>query len=117
MLYLLVLQFFGPVYEQVQMAGALHSYKGRRDVCSETSIIASQPRSVNDLPEEILLKILSHIGAEDLCLIIAKVCKRWNILAKDVVFWKTLSYHCDDSSDISRIKQVRCIALLEFRVK
>ena len=110
-----MLQFFEPVYELVQMAAALHSYKRRRDVCSETSIIASQPRSLNDLPEEILLKILSHIGPEDLCLIIAKVCERWNILAKDVVLWKTLSYHCDYSSDIRRIKEVRCIALLEFR--
>jgi hypothetical protein len=97
------------------MASALHSYKRRRDVCSETSVIASQPRSINDLPEEILLKIFSHIGPEDLCLIIPKVCERWNILAKDVVFWKTLSYHCYDSSDISRIKEVRCFALLEFR--
>ena len=113
----LCFNIFKPVYELVQMAAALHSYKRRRDVCSETSVIASQPRTLNDLPDEIVLKILSHIGPEDLCLIIAKVCKRWNILAKDVVFWKTLSYHCDDSSDISRIKQVRCIALLEFRIK
>ena len=84
-------------------------------MCSETSVIAGQPSSLNDLPDEIVLKILSHIGPVDLCLIIAKVCKRWNILAKDVL-WKALSYHCDDSSDISRIKEVRCIALLEFRV-
>jgi hypothetical protein len=97
------------------MASALHSYKRRTDVCSETSVITSEPRSLNDLPEEILLKILSHIGPEDLCLIVPKVCERWNILAKDVLLWKTLSYHCNDSSDVSRIKEVRCIALLEFR--
>jgi hypothetical protein len=84
-------------------------------VCSEPSVIASEPRSLNDLPDEMLLKILSHFGPEELCLNIAKVCKRWNVLAKDVVLWKTLSYNCDGSSDISRITEVRCTALLGFR--
>ena len=97
------------------MAAAFHSYKRRRNLWSETSIIASQPTSLNDLPEEILLKILSHIGPEDLCLIIAKVCERWNILAKDVVLWKKISYDCDYSSDIKRIKKVRCIEFVAFR--
>ena len=84
-------------------------------MCSEPSVVASQPRSINDLPEEILLNILSHFGPEDLCLIVAKVCERWNVLAKDVVLWKTLSYRCNRSSDVSRIKEVRCTALLGFR--
>jgi hypothetical protein len=84
-------------------------------VCSEPSVMASEPTSLNVLPEEILLKILSHFGPEDLCLIIAKVCKRWNVLAKDTVLWKTLSYDCDSSSDISRIAEVRHTTLLEFR--
>ena len=82
---------------------------------SETPVIANQPRSLNDFPDEILLQILSHIGPEDLCLKIAKVCERWNYFAKDVVLWKTLSYECDVSSDISRIEKIKCIALLEFR--
>jgi hypothetical protein len=84
-------------------------------VCSETSVMASQPMSLNDLPNEILLKILSRFGPEDLCLIIAKVCERWKVLAKDVVLWKTLSCSCDRSSDISRIAEVRCTKLLGFR--
>ena len=42
---------------------------------------------------------------------IAKVCKHWNVLAKDVVLWKKVSYTCDCSSDISRIKEVRCTTL------
>jgi len=83
-------------------------------MCSEPSVIVSQPRSINDLPEEILLNILSHFGPEDLCLV-AKVCERWNVLAKDVFLWKTLSYECNHSSYISRIKEVRCTALLGFR--
>ena len=84
-------------------------------MCSEPSVIASEPTSLNDLPDEVLLKILSHFGPEDLCLIIGKVCERWNVLAKDVVLWKTLSYSCDDLTDISNIEEVRCTTLLGFR--
>ena len=83
-------------------------------MCSEPSVIASELRSLNDLPNEILLKILSHFGPDDLCLI-AKFCERWNSLAKDVVLWITLSYNCDHS-DISRIDKVRCTTLLGFRI-
>jgi len=111
----LCFNIFEPVFELLQMAAALRSYKRRRNVSSETPVIASQPRSLNDLPDEILLNIFSHFGHEDLCVIIAKVCERWNTLAKDIVPWQTLSYECDVSYDISRIEKVKCIALLEFR--
>ena len=84
-------------------------------MCSKTSVNACEPRSLNDLPDEILLKILSHLGPEDICLIIAKVCKKWNDLAKEKILWKTLSYSCDRSSDISRIAEVRYNTLLVFR--
>jgi len=84
-------------------------------VFSEPSVMASELRSLNGLPEEILLKILSHFGPEDLCLIIAKVCEWWNALAKDMALWKKLSYYCDHSSDISHIKEVRCTKLFWFR--
>jgi hypothetical protein len=56
----------------------------------------------------------SHLGPEDLCLIITKVCEQWRFLAKDVVLCKKLSYECDVSSDI-HIKEVQCTALLGFR--
>ena len=91
------------------------SYQRRKDLCSEPSVMASEPMSLNDLPDEILLKILSQFGPDDLCLITAKVCARWNVLAKDVVLWKTLSYKCNNSSDISHIAKVRCTPLLGFR--
>jgi len=77
--------------------------------------MASDPTSLNDLPDEILLKILSHFGPEVLCFIIAEVCEKWSILAKDMALWKALSYRCDHSSDSSRIKEVRCTALLGLR--
>jgi len=76
-------------------------------VYSEPSVSDRQLKSLNDLPEEILLNIFSYFGPEDLCLNIAKVCERWNVLAKDMALWKTLSYVCDPSSDISHIKEVR----------
>ena len=106
---------FETVYDQLQMASASRSYEMKKDVCSKTSVIACEPRLLNDLPEEILLKILSHFGPEDLCLIIAKVCEKWNVLARDEILWRTLSYSCDRSSDISRIAEVSCTALLGFR--
>jgi len=79
-------------------------------VCSKPFIMAGKPTSINDLPDEILLKILSYVGPEDVYLNIAKVCEWWNVLAKDVVLWKTLSYECDHSSDISRIAEVLTVA-------
>jgi hypothetical protein len=97
------------------MATALLSFWRRKDEFSEPSVIASDLRSLNDFPDEILLKILSHFGPEDLCLVIAKVCERWSALAKDVLLWKTLSYNCDRSSDINRVVEVRCTTLLGFR--
>jgi hypothetical protein len=77
--------------------------------------MASEPTSVKDLPKEILLKIFSHFGPEDLGLKISKVCKKWNVLSKDVVLWRKLCYSCDSSSDISCIAEVRCTALLVCR--
>ena len=84
--------------------------KGR---CLKQSVMASEPTSLNDLPEEILLKILSHFGPEDLCLIIAKVCERWNVLAKDKVLCKKLSYSCDVHS--SPITFSPYVILLDLR--
>jgi len=104
---------FLKLYDQVQMASRLLSHKRRKDMCSKPSVIACKPRSINDLPDEILLHILSHFGPEDLCLI-ARVSERLEFLAKDVLR-KTLSYCCVRSSDISVIKKVRCTALLGFR--
>jgi hypothetical protein len=71
--------------------------------------MAGEPRSINHLPNEVLLKILSHFEPEDLCFIIAEVCDRWNAVSKDVSLWKTQSYSCDDTADISRIVQVKLL--------
>jgi hypothetical protein len=99
----------------VQKTSALIPNWRRKDMCSEPSIMTSEHMSLNDLPEEILLKIMSHFGLEDLCLIIAKVCEKWNNLVEDMILWRKLSYSCDRFSDISNIKEVRCTALLGLR--
>jgi hypothetical protein len=97
--------FLKPVCDQVHMTSALLSNWRREGVSSEPSLITGELRSLNDLPDEILLKILSYFGPEDLCLIIAEVCERWNALSKNMMIWKTLSYRCDNS-DISCIAKV-----------
>jgi len=123
----LCLNIFEPVYDQLQMGSALVSCWRRKDGFSEPTVIACEPRSLNDIPDEILLKIFSYLKPEALWFIINKVCKRWNVLAKDVVLWKTLSYICKGrydrfscvvhvSPDISNIAEVRCTALLGFRL-
>ena len=85
-------------------------------MCSKPTVMASGTMSLNDLPEEILLNIFSYFGAEELSLIIAKVCEWWNIVAKDVSLWKTLSYKCD-ASDRSHIAEVRNWTSLHTEVR
>jgi hypothetical protein len=95
----------------------LLSKSTREEESFEPSTIVSKPRSINDLPNEILLNILSLFGPEDLIFITADVCERWNALSRDVTIWKEACYSCDQNSDISRIEKVRCAALLGFRSK
>jgi hypothetical protein len=97
------------------MSSALLSDWRSEDLLFEPSVMTGEPRSINDFTDKIMLKILSYFGPEDLCLIIAKVCERWNALSKDVTLWKSLSYSCDRTSDISRVVQVRCVTVLGFR--
>ena len=96
------------------MASEFLSRKRRKVVCSKPSLNASEPKSLNELPYEILLKIFSHFGPEDLALTICKVCQRWKDVAEDVTLWKTHSYNCDKYSDIRRVKEVRCTAFWGF---
>jgi hypothetical protein len=62
--------------------------------------------SLSDFPNEILMKIFSYFGPEDLCFIVAKVCERWNALARVAVLWKKLSYKCDRDSELCRVVRV-----------
>jgi hypothetical protein len=94
------------------MASALLSSLRREGVSSEPSAIASEQKSINDLPDEILLKILSHFGPEELIFNIVGVCERWDALSRDVTIWKETCYSCDENSDISRVFKVRCTVML-----
>jgi hypothetical protein len=76
--------------------------------------MASKAKSIQNMPDDILLKIMSHFSPEEIC-VMADVCKKLNDLSKDKTLWKTLSYKCDRQSDISHITKVRCTALLGFR--
>jgi hypothetical protein len=97
------------------MESAMLSKRRRVGVISEPPVTAGEPVSINDFPDEVMLKILSYFGPAELCFIIGAVCDRWNALSKDVTLWKRLSYSCYGTSDINRIEQVRCAALLGFR--
>ena len=94
------------------MASALVPCKKRRGVCPKANIMASETVSLNFFPDELILEIMSHFEAEELSLTIAQVCKRRNILARNVALWKTLRYECHLHSDIYRVKKVRWPALL-----
>jgi hypothetical protein len=97
------------------MASASLSKRRRKEKSSDKTLIVGEPRTINDLPDEVLLKILSHFGLEDLCFKIAEVCKRWNDLSRDVTIWKKISYSCYYFSDISEVLKVRLAVMLEFR--
>jgi hypothetical protein len=99
----------------VQIASALLSNRRVEEMYFEPSAVASKPRSINDLPDETLLKILSHFEPEELIFPIARVCKRWNHLSRDVTIWKEKCYSCDQDSDVVHVVQVRYAALLGFR--
>jgi len=45
----------------VQVASVLLPYWRRQDVCSKPFIMAGKPTSINDLPDEILLKMLASV--------------------------------------------------------
>jgi hypothetical protein len=70
--------------------------------------------TINDLPDEILLNILSYIEPQDLNRIIAKVCERWNAVAKDVSLWKDVCFTFEGETDINYIEEVRRTTLLLF---
>jgi len=78
--------------------------------------MANAQRSLNDLPNEILLKILSYFGPEDLCCIIAKVCEQWNNLAKDETLWKTLCYSRTPDSCFSTSRYLELVWLYLYAV-
>jgi hypothetical protein len=48
--------------------------------------------SFHQLPDEVLLKIFSHLSIEDLSLSIRNVCSRWRAVSEDDEIWLNLRY-------------------------
>jgi hypothetical protein len=85
------------------------------DAISKPTVTARDTMSINELPDDILLQILSYFGLEDMCFVISKVCERWSNVLKYKTLWNALSFTCDRTDDIGYVEQVRCDALLVFR--
>ncbi|XP_047114829.1 uncharacterized protein LOC124795065 isoform X4 [Schistocerca piceifrons] len=49
--------------------------------------------SIDDLPEEILIKIFSHLSFTELVDVVRKVCRRWRKLSRDLRLWADKEYH------------------------
>ncbi|XP_049945928.1 F-box/LRR-repeat protein 7-like isoform X1 [Schistocerca serialis cubense] len=48
--------------------------------------------SIDDLPDEILIKIFSHMSFSELVDVIQKVCTRWKRLSQDAYLWSDKTY-------------------------
>ncbi|XP_049842865.1 F-box/LRR-repeat protein fbxl-1-like isoform X2 [Schistocerca gregaria] len=56
--------------------------------------------SIDDLPDEILIKIFSYMSFSELVDVVQKVCSRWRRLSQDLELWADKEYHIRDSSAI-----------------
>ncbi|XP_046982589.1 putative F-box/LRR-repeat protein 9 [Schistocerca americana] len=64
------------------------------DVPESTPCAADTLRvSVSDLPDEILIKIFSHMSFSELIDVVQKVCSRWRRLSQDFELWHDKEYH------------------------
>lgn len=59
---------------------------------------------INDLPEEIILKIFSYLSLGSLIHTIPQVCKRWEVLALDWSLWKSVENVTIKNMVISTVK-------------
>ena len=58
--------------------------------------------SLNDLPEDILILILSYLSTKDLCKA-SGVCQKWQALCWDPVLWSTIQIANYEGSDINKV--------------
>lgn len=52
----------------------------------------SNSKTIDDLPNELLLEIFSYVPVRDIVNGVENVCCRWNLLVKDTRLWKHLVY-------------------------
>ncbi|XP_052812556.1 uncharacterized protein LOC128240101 [Mya arenaria] len=68
---------------------------------------------IDCLPDEIMVKIFSHLSTKDLCLSCALVCGRWRNLTLDHSLWLELDFrHCPNLPTIQFLRIVRKAPLL-----
>lgn len=61
----------------------------RASECENNLSIPEESRcSINDLPEEIILKIFGYLSLGSLVHTVPQVCKKWEVLALDWSLWK-----------------------------
>lgn len=58
--------------------------------------------SLNDLPEDILILILSYLSTKDLCKA-SGVCQKWQMLCWDPVLWSSIQIFNYQDSDINKV--------------
>ncbi|XP_049842516.1 F-box/LRR-repeat protein 7-like isoform X2 [Schistocerca gregaria] len=62
-------------------------------LCHMAEGAAAWRASIDDLPEEILIKIFSHLSFTELVDVVRKVCRRWRKLSRDLKLWADKEYH------------------------
>lgn len=67
-----------------------HSYYTRRKSHAIATIERKPQMTINDLPNEILLRIFAYIPQPELYYNVKKVCRRWSSIAIDNTLWKSI---------------------------
>ncbi|GLH14708.1 Uncharacterized protein GBIM_19046 [Gryllus bimaculatus] len=63
-------------------------------------------KTINDLPDEILVEIFSYLTVEDLATRVRKVCSRWEEVAKENKLWRNLTYTPSNKTSLDQIIEV-----------
>ncbi|XP_049797935.1 uncharacterized protein LOC126215292 [Schistocerca nitens] len=66
-------------------------YSGRCHVAGED--VKLYCAGIDDLPDEILVTIFSHVSFSDLVDVVQKVCHRWRRLSQEMELWADKDYH------------------------
>ncbi|XP_017769716.1 PREDICTED: uncharacterized F-box/LRR-repeat protein C02F5.7-like [Nicrophorus vespilloides] len=64
--------------------------RSNRKTRNRNYLISDNPTQLNDLPNEVLLKIFSYIPVKELFYNIRPVCKRYKDLAMSPILWKSI---------------------------
>lgn len=77
-------------HPQVDVKETLHLQEGSENRGTNGSL---SPNLFNDLPDELIVEILSFISLKELCLTIPLVCKKWKDFATSPFLWQHLDFN------------------------